>query len=87
MKKFFYNKYRKDFLYCCKSYYIIFLFCFIFIEYLLLGVIWVFFLIIFFNYFVLCVKRFMDWELENVLMLLLLLMYLLVWMLYSLFEK
>lgn len=29
----------------------------------------------------------MDWELENVLMLLLLLMYLLVWMLYSLFEK
>lgn len=29
----------------------------------------------------------MDWELENVLMLLLLLMYLLEWMLYSLFEK
>lgn len=29
----------------------------------------------------------MDWELENVLMLLLLLKYLLVWMLYSLFEK
>lgn len=29
----------------------------------------------------------MDWELESVLMLLLLLMYLLVWMLYSLFEK
>lgn len=29
----------------------------------------------------------MDWELENVLMLLLLLMYLLVWILYSLFEK
>lgn len=82
-----YNKYRKDFLYCCKSYHIISSFCSISTEYLPSGATWVFLLTTFFNHPALCAKRSTDRESENASMSSSSLMYSSAWTLHSLPEK